>query len=58
GALQDHRACCGTMNLAEYYAIDRVLDGEMQALAKWCAAHGRTGVTAVVSDAMIDTHTR
>ena len=52
GAQQDRRACCGTMNLAEYYAIDRVLDGEMQALAKWCATHGRNGKTAVTSDAM------
>jgi hypothetical protein len=43
GAVQDRRACCGTMNLAEYYDIDHVLDNEMQALARWCAEHGRTG---------------
>jgi hypothetical protein len=43
GAVQDRRACCGTMNLAEYYDIEHVLDGEMQALARWCAEQGRTG---------------
>ncbi len=42
-AVQDRRACCGTMNLAEYYGIDHVLDAEAQALATWCAEHGRTG---------------
>jgi hypothetical protein len=43
GALQDRRACCGTMNLAEYYDVDRILDAEAQALARWCADHGRFG---------------
>jgi hypothetical protein len=43
GARQDRRACCGTMNLSEYYDAERVLDAEMQALARWCAAHGRSG---------------
>jgi len=43
GAQQDRRACCGTMNLAEYYNIERVLDAEAQALARWCAEHGRNG---------------
>jgi hypothetical protein len=42
-AVQDRRACCGTMNLAEYYEIEHVLDTEAQALARWCAEHGRTG---------------
>jgi hypothetical protein len=42
GAVQDRRTCCGTMNLAEYYDIDHVLDAEVQALARWCAEHGRT----------------
>ncbi|MFL6706865.1 MAG: hypothetical protein ACJ8HI_01510 [Massilia sp.] len=51
GAQQDRRACCGTMNLAEYYGIDKVLNGEMQALAAWCAAHGRTGDAGAASDA-------
>ena len=31
------------MNLAEYYNIERVLDAEAQALARWCAEHGRNG---------------
>jgi hypothetical protein len=43
GAVQDRRACCGTMNLAEYYDIERILAAEAQALARWCAEHGRTG---------------
>jgi len=43
GAQQDRRACCGTMNLAEYYNIERVLDTEAQALARWCAERGRNG---------------
>jgi hypothetical protein len=43
GARQDRRACCGTMNLAEYYDVERLLDAEAQALARWCAAHGRFG---------------
>ena len=43
GAVQDRRACCGTMNLAEYYDVEHILDGEAQALARWCAEHGRTG---------------
>jgi hypothetical protein len=43
GAVQDRRTCCGTMNLAEYYNIEHVLDAEAQALARWCAEHGRNG---------------
>ncbi|MGX4641571.1 hypothetical protein [Massilia sp. SYSU DXS3249] len=43
GAQQDRRACCGTMNLAEYYNIERVLEAEAQALARWCAERGRNG---------------
>jgi hypothetical protein len=43
GAVQDRRACCGTMNLAEYYHVEHVLDAEAQALARWCAEHGRNG---------------
>ncbi|HZX29158.1 MAG TPA: hypothetical protein VFF16_18940, partial [Telluria sp.] len=39
GARQDRRACCGTMNLPEYYEIDHVLDEELGALQRWCAAH-------------------
>jgi hypothetical protein len=47
GAVQDRRACCGTMNLAEYYGIEHVLDGERNALARWCAENGRGLVTAL-----------
>ncbi|MFD2367415.1 hypothetical protein [Pseudoduganella sp. GCM10020061] len=42
GAVQDRRACCGTMNLAEYYQLDNVLDEELRALQRWCAANRRT----------------
>ena len=41
GARQDRRTCCGTMNLPEYYRMDRVLDAETRALALWCGANGR-----------------
>ncbi|VXB37983.1 hypothetical protein [Massilia sp. 9I] len=47
GARQDRRACCGTMNLPEYHRVDRVLDRETQALARWCAANGRLGECVV-----------
>ncbi|MDN4053455.1 hypothetical protein QPK32_10225 [Massilia sp. YIM B02763] len=47
GARQDRRACCGTMNLAEYYHVERLLDREAQALARWCLEHGRTGPAGV-----------
>ena len=43
-ARQDRRACCGTMNHAEYFALEEVLEAERQALAAWCkgwqARHG------------------
>ncbi|SHH22251.1 hypothetical protein [Massilia sp. CF038] len=41
GAIQDRRACCGTMNLAEYYDVEALLDVERDQLAKWCAENGR-----------------
>jgi hypothetical protein len=41
GAVQDRRSCCGTMNLAEYYDVEHILEAETQALARWCAEHGR-----------------
>lgn len=50
GAQQDRRACCGTMNLAEYYNIERVLEAEAAALARWCAEHGRTGPAGAAPD--------
>jgi hypothetical protein len=43
GAVQDRRACCGTMNLLEYYNAEAVLAQEADALAQWCLDHGRTG---------------
>jgi len=43
GAVQDRRACCGTMNLPEYYNVEAILAQEVNALAQWCADHGRTG---------------
>jgi len=49
GAQQDRRACCGTMNLAEYYDVDQLLDGELQALARWCAEHRRTAEPAAAA---------
>jgi hypothetical protein len=41
--VQDRRACCGTMNLPEYYNVEAILALEVNALAQWCADHGRTG---------------
>jgi hypothetical protein len=29
------------MNLAEYYDVEHILEAETQALARWCAEHGR-----------------
>jgi hypothetical protein len=52
GARQDRRSCCGTMNLPEYHRIDRALDGEAQALARWCAANGRLGECVLPEAAM------
>lgn len=40
GARQDRRACCGTMNHAEYFDLESVLDAERQALAAWCKNYG------------------
>ena len=35
-AVQDRRACCGTMNHAEYSESDQLFDAEREALAAWC----------------------
>lgn len=43
GARQNRHACCGTMQLPEYYRADQVLACEARALADWCAANGRHG---------------
>jgi hypothetical protein len=53
GARQDRRSCCGTMNLPEYYRVDRVLDSEAQALARWCASNGRIGECVVPNAAVV-----
>jgi hypothetical protein len=53
GARQDRRACCGTMNLAEYYDVERILDAEAQALARWCAEHGRFGPATATQAAAV-----
>ncbi len=43
GAVQDRSSCCGTMNLSEYHDVERLLEHELSALARWCASHGRPG---------------
>ena len=40
GAVQDRRACCGTMNHAEYSESDQLLETEREALAAWCRSYG------------------
>ncbi|MYN01453.1 hypothetical protein GTP41_05000 [Pseudoduganella sp. DS3] len=39
-AQQDRRTCCGTMNHAEYFDMEGVLEAERQALAAWCKNYG------------------
>ncbi|KQZ39763.1 hypothetical protein [Duganella sp. Root1480D1] len=47
-ARQDRRACCGTMNHAEYFELEGVLDAERQALAAWCKNYStRHGEVAI-----------
>jgi hypothetical protein len=47
-ARQDRRTCCGTMNHAEYFDMEGVLEAERQALAAWCQHYGaRHGKVAV-----------
>ncbi len=43
GALQDRRACCGTMNHPEYFDMEHILDGERALLAKWCGSRADGG---------------
>jgi hypothetical protein len=38
-AMQDRRACCGTMNHAQYFDLEDVLEAERQALARWCQGY-------------------
>ncbi|MFC3374966.1 hypothetical protein ACFOLJ_03510 [Rugamonas sp. CCM 8940] len=40
GAAQDRRACCGTMNHADYAGLEDVLESERQGLAQWCRDYG------------------
>ena len=43
GARQDRRTCCGTMNHAEYFALEDTLERERAALARWCAQFAPAG---------------
>lgn len=43
GAPQDRRACCGTMNHADYAGVEDVLEEERQRLASWCRDYGCGG---------------
>jgi hypothetical protein len=54
GAVQDRRACCGTMNLAEYHNVERLIEAEQQALARWCAENGRAAVEPVAASPQQD----
>ncbi|TWI65529.1 hypothetical protein IP91_02939 [Pseudoduganella lurida] len=38
-AMQDRRACCGTLNNAQYFDLEGVLEAERQALAAWCKGY-------------------
>ncbi|WP_338771076.1 hypothetical protein [Massilia sp. METH4] len=38
-AMQDRRACCGTLNNAQYFDLEDVLEVERQALARWCQGY-------------------
>jgi hypothetical protein len=38
-AMQDRRACCGTLNNAQYFDLEDVLEAERQALAAWCKGY-------------------
>jgi hypothetical protein len=39
GAPQDRRACCGTMNNAQYFELEDELDRERAELADWCRGY-------------------
>ncbi|MFT5643936.1 MAG: hypothetical protein ACI83P_001490 [Janthinobacterium sp.] len=38
-AVQDRRACCGTMTHTEYFDVESILNDELKALSKWCKDH-------------------
>jgi hypothetical protein len=42
-ALQDRSACCGTMNLAEYFGVENILGDEIKLLSQWCSQVSRGG---------------
>ncbi|WEF30796.1 hypothetical protein [Pseudoduganella chitinolytica] len=42
-AMQDRRACCGTMNHPEYRDAADALEQERQALARWCHGYAARG---------------
>jgi hypothetical protein len=39
GVPQDRRACCGTMNNAQYFELEDALDQERAELARWCQGY-------------------
>jgi hypothetical protein len=39
GVPQDRRACCGTMNNAQYFELEDALDQERAELARWCRGY-------------------
>ena len=39
GAPQNRRACCGTMNNAQYFELEDALDLERAELARWCRGY-------------------
>lgn len=43
GVRQDRRACCGTMNHADYAELEQLLERERQALAAWCHGYACAG---------------
>ena len=45
-AVQDRSACCGTMNLAEYHDVERLLAAELDALSQWLARNRRAAAAA------------
>lgn len=49
-AVQDRSACCGTMNLAEYHDVERLLAAELDALAQWCARNGRAAAPELLPE--------
>ncbi len=57
-AVQDRRACCGTMNLAEYHDVQRLLAAELDALGAWCARNGRSAAPEPTPELLANDATR